>query len=458
MKIIICGAGQVGSSIARQLASEENDITIIDQAPEKIQKIGDTLDVKAMVGFASHPSMLERAGAAEADMLIAVTLSDEVNMIVCQVAHSIFNVPTKIARIRNQNYLDPMWNDLYRNDHLPIDYIISPEIEVARAIGHRLHVPGALDMVPFADGRVRFVATRYMEDCSVAYTPIEDVEKKLVEFSCKLLGIGRGEHFLIPSDADTFCPGDEIYFVSDSRHVQAVMDILGHQESEAQRVIILGGGNIGLFLADQLESEGNGIRAKVIEVSRDRAECVAEQLNRTTVIYGTGMDPEILLEANVENTETFIAVTNDDKVNILASLLAKRYGCQRSVALVNNLSYTSLVATLGIDVVVNPRETTISTILQYIRRGKIRGIHAIRNGKAEVMETEAMDGSPIVGKKLHDLNLPAGVVIGIIIRSGKVLVPTDTTVIKLHDRIIMLCLSEQVRHVENAFSAQLEYF
>lgn len=458
MKVIVCGAGQVGSSIARQLASEGNDVTIIDQSPELIQKVSETLDVKARVGFASHPNILADSGGEDADMLVAVTRSDEINMVACQVGHSLFNIPTKIARIRNQDYLEPIWKGLYRKDHLPIDYIISPEVEVAQAVLNRLHVPGAIDMVPFAGGKVRMIAVRCMLDCPVINVPLTQLKEKAPELDISVVGIIRNGKFSVAHEDIRLLPGDDIYFLVSEKDVQQSMVLFGHEEREARRIVIVGGGNVGLFLARELEAEEHSISVKIIEADTRRAEFIAEQLTKSTVINGSGLDHEILQEANIGTAEAVIAITNDDKVNILASLLAKRQGCERAVTLVNNMSYSPLVATLGIDVVVNPRETTISSILQHVRRGRILGVHSIRDGAAEVIEAEAMEASPLTGKTIDEINLPSGVILGAIVRGEEVIIPDEDTMVEKNDRVVILSSRDMVRRVERMFTVRLQYF
>ncbi|MDA0781106.1 MAG: Trk system potassium transporter TrkA [Rickettsiales bacterium] len=459
MRIIVCGAGQVGSSIARQLSIEGNDVTVIDQSAEHIQMINDTLDVKAKIGFASHPTVLEEVGAENTDMIIAVTLSDEINMVACQVAHSLFNIPTKIARIRNQNYLRPEWMRLYRHDHLPIDFIISPEIEVANAIVNRLHVPGAVDTIPFVDGLVKVVGIRCTVDCPMINMPVERIQKRVSEFDVSILGILRGESFLVTGEGLELLDEDELYFSCDTKNVQKVMAMFGHEEREARRVTIIGGGNVGLFLAEQLEKEDSDVKVKLIEVDKDRAEQVADRLNRTTVINGSALSQEILEEANVALAETVIAVSNDDEVNILSSLLSKRFGAHRVVTLVNNASsYSPLTSSLGIDVAINPREITVSSILQHIRKGRIVAVHSICKGKAEVIEAEAVEASSVVGKRIKDLALPNGIVIGTMVRNGETIVPDEDTIIKVGDRIVILSLANMVSKVEKIFSVKFEFF
>lgn len=458
MKIIICGAGQVGYSIAQHLANEDNDITVIDHNEDLIEKIRDSLDVTTMVGFASHPNVLERAGTAEADMLIAVTRYDEVNMVACQVAHSLFNAPTKIARVRNQQYLDPVWSDLYRADHLPIDVIISPEREVARAILRRLREPGAIDMIPFAEGRLKVIEVRCMPDCPVLGQPLNLVMKRAQALKMSIIGIFHQDRLKLPRPDMALTAGDDVYFVADNADVRSALELFGHEEKEARRVIILGGGNVGLFVAQELERSDQGTRVKIIEVSKKRAEEIVGRLSRSVVINGSGLDKEILMEANADITETFISVTNDDEVNILSALLAKRYGCKRDITLINNNSYAPLLPNLGIEITINPREATISSILQHVRRGKIRAVHSIRDGQAEIIEAEALDTSPIIGKSIGMLELPSGVLVGAILRGDEVIIPDETTVIAVHDRLIILSIAEQVRKVERILSVSLDFF
>ncbi len=458
MKVVVCGAGQVGYNIARYLAGENNDVTVIDQRPELVRKIGDSLDVKALVGFASHPDMLERAGAPDADMVIAVTLADEVNMVACQVCHSLFNVPTKIARVRHQSYLTPMWRDLFSRDHLPIDVIISPEVEVARAVIRRLEVPGAIDMIPLADGKVRVVGVHCTADCPVINTPLRQLTDLFPDLQIVVVGIIRGDRMIVPTGDDHMLEGDDVYFAADAGHMERALSAFGHDEKEARRVIIVGGGNIGLFLALEIEEHHPGVNLKIIEIDEARAEIVADQLSHSVVLHGDALDREILDEANVGATETIVAVSNDDEVNILSSLLAKRYGAQRAVTLINNMSYGPLVGSLGIDVAVNPRDVTVSTILQHVRRGRIRAVHSIREGLAELIEAEVLETSPLTGKPLRDIKLPAGIIVGAIVRGESVIIPRGDSVVNANDRVIIFAAAGMVKKVEKMFSVRLEFF
>ncbi len=458
MKVIVCGAGQVGFNLARHLSQENNDVTVIDQAPELIRRIGDSLDVKGLVGHASRPDVLEQAAADDADMIIAVTYADEVNMVACQVAHSLFNVPTKIARIRHQSYLRPMWSNLFSRDHIPIDVIISPEIEVARAVTRRLRVPGAFEMIPLADDKVRLLGVRCSDTCPLVNTPLRQLTQLFPDLNIVVVGILREGSAIVPTSDDQMLAGDEVYFVVDSEHLLRAMSAFGHDETEAKRLLIFGGGNIGLFLALEIENEHPWVIAKIIESDAERAESIAGQLERTVVLKGDVLDEQILEEANIGATETVVAVTNDDETNILASLLAKRSGSRRAITLINNMTYEPLITSLGIDVVVSPRNITTSSILQHVRRGRVHSVHSIKDNFGELIEADALETSSLVGPPLKEVKLPAGVLIGAIVRGGQVITPRGDTVIQAKDRIVLFAAAEAVRKVEDMFSVQLEYF
>lgn len=461
MKVIVCGAGQVGYHIARQLAQEMNDVTVVDRSPELIRRINDTLDVQAVVGHGAQPDVLERAGAADAEMIIAVTAGDEVNMVTCQVAHSIFNVPRKVARVRAQSYMNKKWANLFSRDHMPIDVIISPEREVAAAMLQRLEVPGAFETVPFADSKVRMVGCRLEENCPVVNTPLRQLTELFPDLNIVVTGIWREGRMLTPSGDDQMFVGDDIYFASDVGHVQRALTIFGHEEQTARRLIIIGGGNIGLYLAQGIEETYPNMRSIIIEENEKRAELITDFLNNTIVLVGDGLDEEILREANARETETVISVTDDDEVNILASLLAKRAGVARSMALITHANYAPLQTSLGIDVFVDPRETTVSTILQHVRRGRIRGLHSIRDGAAEIIEAEAMETSPLVGTPLRDIDLPSGIVVGAIMRKGKegtITIPRGGTVIEAGDRVVLFVLAHRVKKVEQMVRVGVEFF
>ena len=458
MKVIICGAGRVGYGIAERLAAEENDVSVIDTSADLIQGIRDTLDVRGYVGHGAHPDMLSQAGAEQADMIIAVTLYDEVNMVACQVAHSLFNVPTKIARIRAQSYLRPHCADLFSRDHMPIDVIISPEVEVGKVVLRRIALPGATDAVRFADDAIVMVAIECLEDCPVVNTPLDQLSELFPDLNATVVGVWRHEKLFVPHSGDQLETGDLAYVVCQRDNVRRTLGLFGHEEQEAARIVIAGGGNIGFYVAKAIEERQTRTRLKIIESNRSRAVSIAESLKRTVVINGSSLDQEILVEADVQDADLIVALTNDDQVNILTSVMAKRLGCKANMALINNPSYHDFTRTLGIDAHINPREVTISRILQHVRRGRIRAVHSVQKGAAEIIEAEAMETSPLVGKPLRELELPDGVRIGAIYRDKAVIRPDGDTRIKAKDRVVIFATLDAVKHVEQMFRVSLEFF
>ena len=458
MKVIVCGAGQVGYHIARQLSIENHDITVVDSSGENIRNVSDTLDVQTIQGFASDPDVQERASAADADMLIAVTQSDEVNMVACQVAHSLFKVPTKLARVRKQSYLQPIWADLFSRENLPIDVIISPELEVARAISRDLVVPGAFDTIPMVDGKVRLIGVRCNDDCPVINTPLRQLTGVFPDLHIVVVGIIRDGRAIVPSADEQMLAGDDVYFVSDNEHVVRAMTIFGHEERKARRIIIAGGGNVGVFLAKLIRDEHPGVNARIIESNKEGAELAARNLPDITVINGNALEPAILEEAGVGVTEAIVAVTNDDETNILGSLLAKRHGAKRAIALVNNINYSPLVTTLGVDAVISPRAITASTILQHVRRGRIRAVYSLGEELGELMEAEILETSSLVGRQIQNMELPDGVMFGAIVRGEQVITPRSTTVVAKGDRVVIFVRPSAVREIEKLFAVSLEFF
>ena len=457
MRVLICGAGQVGFNIARYLAAEDADITIIDQDPELIRKTMDQLDVQAVVGHAAHPQTLEQAGAATADMLIAVTPTDEVNMVACQVAHSLFKVPTKIARVRSQSYLSPIWGNLYTRESVPIDVIISPEYEVSQAITQLLAVPGALDVIPLCEDRVRLLGARTTPTCPIVNTPLRQLSQLFPELSIVILGIVRDDRAWVPTGDDVLHPGDDVYFTSETAKTQRALAIFGHEERLSNRVVVFGGGNIGLGLAQALEAHSLDFNCKVIERDQDRAESVAKSLSDTVVIHGDVLDSDILEEAGIKTTDTVVAVTDNDETNILASLLAKRQGVSRAITLTNKPEYAKLLGHLGIDTAINPRDITVSTILQHVRRGRIHSVHAIHEGFGELIEADALETSELVGKSIRSASLPHGVLLGAIVRDGKVIIPRGNTTVQAGDRVVLFADADSIKKVEKLFAVRLTY-
>ena len=458
MRVIICGAGQVGYGIAEKLASEKNDVSVIDVSADLIRNVRDTLDVRGFVGHGSHPDVLAAAGAEAADMIIAVTLFDEVNMVACEVANSLFNVPTKIARIRSQAYLQPHYMDLFSRDHMAIDVIISPELEVGEMVLKRIAMPGATDVVSFADGKIAMVAIECMDECPIVDTPLKQLTELFPDLDATVVGVSRAGRLTVPHSSDQLHAGDLAYVVAAKEHVRRTLGLFGHNEEEATRIVIAGGGNIGLYVARTIENRKGRTRVKIIESDRERAANAAEELDHTVVLRGSALDQKLLMEAGVDEADLMIALTNDDQVNILSGVLAKRLGCKANMALLNNPAYHEFADSLGIDAFVNPRSVTISRILQHVRRGRIRAVHSVQQGAAEVIEAEALETSPLVGQPLRDLELPEGMRFGAILRGGKVLSPDGSLAIKPKDRVVIFARAATVRQVEQMFRVSLEFF
>ncbi|MGD1869716.1 MAG: Trk system potassium transporter TrkA [Neomegalonema sp.] len=457
MQVIVCGAGQVGYQIARHLAAEGNDVVVIDRSEDLVAKITETIDVRGVTGFASLPNVLERAGARDADMLIAATYSDEVNMVACQVAHTIFEVPRKIARVRSQAYLEPQWRDMFRRDHMPIDVIISPEIEVAQVVLRRLNSPSAFDSANFLDGQVRVIGTRLPDDCPIVNTPIRQLTALFPDLRAVIVAYVRDGKLLSASPEDQLFPGDEVYFIADEAHVNRTLGLFGQTTQSAARVVLVGAGNIGVQVAQELER--SGVRCKLIERDRNRAEEAAERLERTIVLHGDALDQEILREANVTEAHAIATLTDDDKVNVLCCALAKDLGCRRAIALTNDPNFSSLSEPLGIDAFVNPRAATVSTILRHVRRGRIRALYSLRDGEGEVFEAQVLPTSVMAGKRLRDLDLPNSVLFGAVLSSDNTLKrPNGELTIQAGDNGVIFALKNDLKQIENLLRVSLEFF
>ncbi len=458
MRVIISGADIVGSSIAAYLSKEDNDVTVIDENSNVLANINNIMDVNTITGHPSNPDILNAAGAKESDMIIAVTEDDETNMIACQIGHSLFGIPKKIARIRKQAYLDPSWSNLFSRAHMPIDVIISPEVLVAQDIVERLSIPGTTTATRLAEGKVYLIGVVCMNDCPVLHTQLEQLNKLFPDLSFSIVSISRNHKTIIPDENDMLEVGDEVYVIVDSKHLRRVMAAFGHLEKEARKIIISGGGNIGLSLIHKLQEEISGIQIKVIEYNSDRARFLSEQLENIIVLNGSTLEREIIDEASISTAETYIALMNDDESNILGSLLAKQFGCDRVITLVNNHAYYPLVGPLGIDVMISPKSIIVSNIMKYVRRGRIRGIHNIRDGAFELMEIEISDSSSLSNKKISDIELPSGVVIGAIVRGEEVIIANSNMDILTKDLVIILASREKARLVEKMFSIQVDLF
>ncbi len=458
MKVIICGAGQVGWQIARHLSSENNDVTVVDNNAELVARATDTLDVGGVTGFASYPDVLARAGANDADMIIAATFSDEVNMVTCQVAHSVFSIPRKIARLRSQSYLDVIYSDLYQRDHLPIDVVISPEMEVAKTALQQIEHPSTFDIEPFLDAKAQLIGIELDEDCPVLNTPLRQLSELFSTLRAVVVGIRRKGRLFAPNPEDQLYSNDQIYVLIHSDDLTRGLEVFGKTVKKRERVIILGGGNVGLRVAMTLEKSSDRVRVKMIEKSRECAERAADALVRTIVLHGDGLDMEMLHEANITQADAVLALTSDDKTNLLGCTRAKAAGVPMTVALVNDPSLTELKDPLGIDVFINPRATTVSSILRHIRHGGVKEVYSIGDAEAEVIEALVLNSAPIAGMKVRDIDFPEGALLGIVQKGTEVIRPNGDTKIEDGDTVVIFCLSEDVPKVEILFQVQVDFF
>ena len=458
MNIIICGAGRVGFTISKLLSEQGHSITVIDQSSEDIQKINDTLDVKAIVGKATYPSILEKANAIETDMIIAVTRNDEINMLICQIAFSIFNIQKKIARIRSQDYLNPKFTRVYNKENLPIDVIISPEIEIAKSIQRKLEAPGALDSVPFADNQIRLLEILIKNNCKLIGLKLNELTKKFPSLDANIIAIIRGDKSFIPKKNDVIEENDKIYVIINSSQMPETLEAFGHTEKISKKILIIGGGNIGYNLAKNIEETLEGVRVKIVEKQKSRAEYIANELNNTIVINGDGLDEEVLSEANLDEAETVLALTNDDEDNLMVSVLVEKFvkdqkniENKRTMALVNKPNYSLLQSSLKIDDLIDPRMNTVSSILKHVHKGTIENAYTISNGEYEVIEAEIIETSELINKELKNADLPDQIRIGAVLRDKKVIIPKSNFIFQNDDKIVLIVKKDTIPVVENLF-------
>ncbi len=457
MRVIICGAGRVGYGLAERLSQERNTVTVIDTSPDLVRQITNELDVRGVIGHGSHPDVLVRAGVQDCDMIIGVTYADEVNMMACQVAHSLFNVPTKVARVRAQAYLDSQWNDLYSRENMPIDIIISPEIEIGKAILRRLNTPGAFNVVPFGDGAVQMLGVEILDECPIVQTPIRQIPDLFTGLHAAVVGIERDGELFAPTPDDPLEVGDRAYIVTQAAHSARLLEVLGSRKVQARHVVIIGGGNVGTYVAEKLEGK-SGMRVRVIERNKERAEKAAEQLSRTVILNGDAMSAEIQEEAGVPNAEMVVCLTNNDSVNILSAVQAKKLGARSAISLINEVSMQSMQSELGIDMIIDPRASTISSILRHVRRGRILEVYALEQGGAEVIEGEVLDTSPMAGKALGDVAMGEGIAIGAIISDGAVFAPTPGHILRPGNRVVLLAEKGALEDIVTMFRVSSDYY
>ncbi len=461
MKIIILGAGRVGAGLAENLTNENNDITIVDTDQARLRELADRLDISVVCGAGSHPDVLSQAGIEDADMLVAVTNNDEINMIACQVAHSLHRTYTKIARVRETAYLTN--NGLFREDAIPIDHLISPEQLVSDYIYRLIETPGALQVLDFADGKVQLVAVKAIHNGPLVGQELRYLRQHMPSVDTRVAAIYRRNKPIMPTGSTVIEADDEVFFIAAKNDISAVISELRRTESQCKRIIIAGGGNIGLRLARKLEGRYN---IRVIESSMQRSIDLSEELERTIVLNGNASDQDLLQEENIEDVDIFLALTNDDEANVMSSMLAKRLGAHKVMALINNPAYVELVQGGDIDIAISPQTTTIGSLLIHARRGDTVSVHSLRRGAAEAIEIIAhgdKNSSKVVGRALEDIDLPQGANIGAIVREtasgSEVLIAHDDIVVQSDDHVIVFLLNKNhTRDIEKLFQVGISFF
>ena len=451
MKIIILGAGQVGTSLAENLVGENNDITVVDLSNERLQELQDRFDLRVVQGSASSPRTLAEAGADDADMLIAVTNSDEVNMVACQIAFTLFNVPKKIARIRSQSVVMHE-KELFNSDAFPIDHIIAPEKLVCDYIAQLIEHPGALQVASFADGKVGLVAIKAYYGGSLVGNAISALKEHMPNVEARVAAIFRQGKAIRPQGTTIIEADDEVFFITASQHIRAIMSEMQKLEHPYKRIMIVGGGYIGELLAKRLEKENS---VKLIEKNLKRAEQLSEKLSNTIVFCGDSSDQELLIEEHIDQIDLFITVTNDDEANIMSAMLAKRMGARKAMVLIQRSAYVDLVQGSILDIAISPQQATISALLTHVRKADLKHVYSLREGLAEAIEIIARGDSTtskVVGKELCQLKLPRGTSIGAIVRNNEVLIAHDNTVVESDDHVILFLVNKKyISDIEKLF-------
>ncbi|MGA9221267.1 MAG: Trk system potassium transporter TrkA [Pseudomonas graminis] len=457
MKIIILGAGQVGGTLAEHLASEANDITVVDTDQDRLRALGDRLDIRTVHGRGSFPTVLRQAGADDADMLVAVTSSDETNMVACQVAYTLFQTPTKIARVRESAYLTR--SGLFANGAIPVDVLISPEQVVTHYIKRLIEYPSALQVIDFAGGKVQMVAVKAYYGGPLVGQQLRQLRTHMPNVETRVAAIFRRDRPIIPQGDTVIEADDEVFFIAAKADIRAVMGEMRRLDVSYKRVVIAGGGQIGERLAEAIE---NRYQVKIIEMNPARCRHLSDTLNNTVILQGSSSDRDLLVEENIDNADLFLALTNDDEANIMSSLLAKRLGAKKVMTIINNPAYVDLVQGGEIDIAVSPQLATIGTLLAHVRRGDIVSVHSLRRGAAEAIEIVAhgdAKSSKVIGKAIMHINLPPGTTIGAITRADQVIIAHDSTVIESGDHVVMFLVDKKyIRDVERLFQVGLSFF
>jgi len=460
VKIIVCGAGEVGTNIARQLVYEDNDVTIIDESESLLRTLNKTLDLKSICGKTVLPDILEKAGADDADIIIAVSDQDESNLLSCELANHLFKIPIKVARIKDTGFLnEKYYKNLFSADKINIDAIISPELEVAKAIIRKLNTPGAFDSFFLGNKAARVIGLSIDESCPIINTPLRMLPGIFSGLEVKILSIFRDNEIIIPSGKVEIYPGDDIYICLKNNDLLRALRVFGIKSEENRKIVIVGAGNIGLNIIKIIEKDFPDINCKIIDNNIDRTKDIASELSdQSTILCGDALDANLLKEAGASNAEVIISVTDDDEVNIFSTLLAKDLGCKRSMAIVSNQNYRRLSKKLNLDVLINPGNITTSAILQYVRRGKVKEVHDFGNERGEIMEIEILPTTKFADKKISDLTIPKGVVIGGIVRNKELIIPDENTILLVNDKLIIFSEPSSIKDIEKYSEVNIEFF
>lgn len=450
MKAIICGATQIGYSIASYLSSKDNDVIVIDESSERLSYVQETLDVQTFHGCGAHPDLLEAAGAQSSDLLIAVMASDEKNIISCQVAHSLFKVPKKIAHIRSQSYLNSPW--LIQTDYKDsINYIISPEQQVARVILSNLQIPGAMEVISLSTPQAVVISIHLSAHCPMNNIPLQQIGEQFPQMPFRVLSIIRHDHFIIPQAKDYLQPEDVAYILVEKTKLQKFLSVFAIQSEPIERLVLAGGGNVGFYLAQGIKQLMPTLDLKIIENNKERAQFLAQSLESTVVLHGSAVDINVLKEANVSQADMFVAITNEDATNILSSLLAKNFGCLRVSTLVSNIMYSKFLPSLGVDSILNPSFVTISKVLNHVRHGLIQSVHVLQGGLGEIFEATVAHGSELIGSSFSLLENDRQSIVAGLIRENVFSTPRSADIIEEGDHLVLVLATDAITKIEKFF-------
>ncbi len=452
MNIIICGAGEVGFSLAKYLSSDNMNVTLIDESIDRLEKISASIEVRTLVGKSYNPEILSQANIEEAELLISVTESDETNILTCEISKILFQIPTTIARIKEKEFLNNKWSELFSAKGFKVDYIISPEDEVASMLARLVAVSGAHDLISFAEDKVRLIGFKLDSDCPVLQTPLRELTELFPNLNTKIVLLVRNEETIIPKKTEELQEGDDIYLLSDSNNIRRVLNVFGKKIIKSRRVIIIGAGIIALNIAKILEINEPDSSITIIENNKERAERAAIQLEKANVLLGDAVESEIIQEAEISKADIVFSVTNSDEINTLVSTLSKKAGAKNCYSLLNGDKYLPVISLMDIDGIISPKELTVSKVLKYIRRADVTDVYELQAGKAEIIEFFVKEGSKLVGLPLKEAKLPENTIIGAVVRNNMAMSPTGETIIETGDKVVMCLLHEAIHKFEDFLS------